>query len=336
MPKVSVIMPTYNRAAFLPISVRSVLEQTYTDLELIIVDDGSTDGTEKVVKSIDDPRIKYYYQKNAGVSAARNLALEHAEGEWITFLDSDDIYTRDRLLTFLDYAKDRADGLFYSAMIRFSFKDGRMLLTFDYGIEKEFDLNTYQHRNIFVTSAVMLKKSILDQAGRFDVLLNFSEDWDLFLRVSDHFPVYQIKVPTFYYQVWSISDPLKQHHLPDNRQKNLNYIAEKRINELLPVYERNKDPQIALKIFLISRHLGDDLRKKELVGKLDSVNHLVAALGKLKDNINDGSTMLAENKGDGLINYLVKNTQFTFDLPENTLNDGSIGNFEKALLAYFR
>ena len=90
---VSVIIPTYNREKFLPYALGSVKNQTYKDWELIIVDDGSTDNTEKVckefAKTIDQP-VKYIYQENQGVAGARNTGLKHAQGEFIAFLDSDD------------------------------------------------------------------------------------------------------------------------------------------------------------------------------------------------------------------------------------------------------
>jgi glycosyltransferase involved in cell wall biosynthesis len=92
MPWFSVILPTYNRADWLGQAIQSVLNQSFGDYELIIVDDGSTDNTKEVVKAIIDPRIKYYYQENKERSAARNAGIIQATGEYICFLDSDDIY----------------------------------------------------------------------------------------------------------------------------------------------------------------------------------------------------------------------------------------------------
>ena len=92
MPKISVIVPTYNRTRFLPISIKSILAQTFEDYEIIIVDDGSTDDTSTVVRSFSDSRIKYIRQSNAGQAAARNTGLSHAAGEYIGFLDDDDLY----------------------------------------------------------------------------------------------------------------------------------------------------------------------------------------------------------------------------------------------------
>jgi glycosyltransferase involved in cell wall biosynthesis len=89
-PTISVIIPTYNRASLLSRSVRSVLQQTYPDWELLVIDDGSTDNTAEFIRSLNDKRIHYYYKKNGGVSSARNLGLAKAKGEYVAFLDSDD------------------------------------------------------------------------------------------------------------------------------------------------------------------------------------------------------------------------------------------------------
>lgn len=88
----SVVLPTYNRADWLEQSIQSVLNQTFKDFELIIVDDGSTDNTKEVVEAFKDPRIKYYFQENQERSAARNTGINLASGEYICFLDSDDVY----------------------------------------------------------------------------------------------------------------------------------------------------------------------------------------------------------------------------------------------------
>jgi glycosyltransferase involved in cell wall biosynthesis len=96
-PRVSVIIPTYNRAIKVRSSIQSVLRQTFSDLEVIVVDDGSSDGTGKVLGEIYGDRIRYYFQVNHGVSVARNKGIQEARGEWIAFLDSDDLWEEDKL-----------------------------------------------------------------------------------------------------------------------------------------------------------------------------------------------------------------------------------------------
>lgn len=108
-PKVSVIIPTYNRKAFLLEAINSVLAQTYQDFEVIVVDDGSTDGTHEIVESIEDPRVRYLYQENAGRSAARNRGLVDAAGEHVAFLDDDDLYLPDKLSSQVAFLQTHPD-----------------------------------------------------------------------------------------------------------------------------------------------------------------------------------------------------------------------------------
>lgn len=96
-PKVSVVIPTYNRAANVQSSIESVLAQTFSDLEVIVVDDGSSDDTGKTLREVFAERIRYYFQANQGVSVARNKGVEEARGEWIAFLDSDDLWEKEKL-----------------------------------------------------------------------------------------------------------------------------------------------------------------------------------------------------------------------------------------------
>src|SRR5271156_960674 len=96
-PKVSVIIPTYNRADKVGKTIESALAQTFTDLEVIVIDDGSSDDTGRVLSEVFGDRIRYFAQTNQGASIARNNGIEAARGEWIAFLDSDDLWEKDKL-----------------------------------------------------------------------------------------------------------------------------------------------------------------------------------------------------------------------------------------------
>jgi glycosyltransferase involved in cell wall biosynthesis len=96
-PKVSVVIPTYNRSDKVRKGVESVLAQSFTDLEVIVVDDGSSDNTEQTLRQAFGDRIRYYFQPNQGVSVARNKGIAEARGEWIAFLDSDDLWEREKI-----------------------------------------------------------------------------------------------------------------------------------------------------------------------------------------------------------------------------------------------
>ena len=97
MPQVSIIIPAYNRSKFLAQAVQSVLSQTATDFEILVIDDGSTDDSRAVIENIYDARLKYFYKENGGVSSARNFGLAKAVGEYVSFLDSDDFWPKNFL-----------------------------------------------------------------------------------------------------------------------------------------------------------------------------------------------------------------------------------------------
>lgn len=108
-PLVSVIMPAYNAEKYIAESVQSVLNQTYTNWELLVTNDGSTDNSESVVRSLGDPRIKIFCQQNRGVSAARNVALDNMQGDYFTFLDADDLLPSDSLSKRIAFAEKSHD-----------------------------------------------------------------------------------------------------------------------------------------------------------------------------------------------------------------------------------
>ena len=131
---ISVIIPTYNSQKYISSAVNSVLSQTYKAFELIIVDDGSTDNTGEIVASFDDRRIRYIRQNNSGVAVARNTGIKSSKGEYIAFLDADDIWERDKLAVQIDeISSDDNICMVYSAF-NMIYEDSEYITfkTFDY------------------------------------------------------------------------------------------------------------------------------------------------------------------------------------------------------------
>ena len=129
MPKVSVIIPTYNRSKYVTKAIDSVLAQTYRDFEIIVVDDGSTDNTKEVLKPYTD-RIKYLYQENTGVSAARNAGIRAAGGQWIAFLDSDDEWLPEKLSIQMDYLSRHNEIVAFITNVKFILPDNKSINLF--------------------------------------------------------------------------------------------------------------------------------------------------------------------------------------------------------------
>lgn len=207
-PLVSVIIPTYNRAALISQSVESVLVQTYSNIEVIVVDDGSTDDTQLRLKRFGE-RIRIVSQSNAGPGAARNLGIRLSRGEIIAFQDSDDLWKptklerQVRLLESLD-----ASVPCCLCNATFQFPDGRTTTVFDISsINAPHDEVIWSNvaevlatRLVLFNQMVAIRRSALQRAGGFDETLRYLEDYDLSLRLAFEGPWALIREPLVIYR----------------------------------------------------------------------------------------------------------------------------------------
>jgi glycosyltransferase involved in cell wall biosynthesis len=176
-PLISVVVPAYNAAGFLPEAFASVCAQEYQPLEIFVVDDGSSDNTAEVVRSM-GPDIRYLHQKNAGAAAARNHALRLASGEFVAFLDADDQWPAGKLeLQLARFNRDPALEVVCGRIQYLSLEGAEeMNLRFE-GPER-----TLSHINL---GCGLFRRSVFDKVGPFDETLRFSEDHDWFLRARE-------------------------------------------------------------------------------------------------------------------------------------------------------
>lgn len=174
MPLISVIIPSYNRRNSISVAIESVLKQSFADWELIIVDDGSEDNTSEEVKSfLINQRVQYVFQKNQGVCSARNKGVSHASGEWIVFLDSDDVLFPDALENFKKAIESNQKAKIWKS--GFQIRNG----------EKEtIVLPEKNEFHSFIPGSFILKKELFDLVGGYDEKLKFSENTELFHRVG--------------------------------------------------------------------------------------------------------------------------------------------------------
>jgi glycosyltransferase involved in cell wall biosynthesis len=184
MVKASVIIPSYNRGYILREAVDSVLGQSLQDFELLVIDDGSTDNTREAVDSIDDERVHYYYKENGGVSSARNLGMSKAKGEYVAFLDSDDIWPGDFLEVMAGALDSKQDyGLAYTATTVLH-EDGSKEEGYNRDRCVSGEITTELFEKSFIwPMAVLIRRDILDNFW-FDEKLKNSDDNDAFLRLS--------------------------------------------------------------------------------------------------------------------------------------------------------
>jgi len=213
---ISVIIPTFNREHTIAQAIESVLAQTYKDLEIIVIDDGSTDDTKTVLEPYKD-RIKYFYQENKGVASARNKGLEEARGEFIAFLDSDDYWLPEKLRSQTEFLKAHPDtAMVYDRYWREYEETGNKKLR----PKKEYLTNGYIYTRFYFKyiiwiGTVMVRRICFETVGDFDTSLVVASDRDMLLRITREYRVGFMEEPLAVHKIHKTS--LGRH----NKQKTL-------------------------------------------------------------------------------------------------------------------
>ena len=209
--KISIIIPTYNRGRLIERSVKSVLEQDYRNLEVIVIDDCSTDNTEEVLKNLTDVRIEFIkHTQNKGANAARNTGIKAANGDYIAFQDSDDEWMPEKLSKQMKIFEDSDDenlGIVYTAFWKIEEKTKKYIPSKDI-LKTSGDLhNVLLGKNFISTQTLLIKKECLLDVGIFDESLPRLQDWELLLRLSKDYHFYLVDEPlvNVYYTEDSIS-----------------------------------------------------------------------------------------------------------------------------------
>jgi glycosyltransferase involved in cell wall biosynthesis len=186
--KVCVIIPTYNRCAWIKHAIDSVLQQTYQNFELLIVDDGSTDITKGILSEYGN-KIKYFYQSNKGPAAARNIGIKQSKGTYICFLDSDDRWVKSKLETQVNLVTEHPE-------IKICYTDEtwirKGIRVNQKRIHQKYSGWIYQRclpLCIISPSSVMIHREVFDKVGYFDEDMTVCEDYDLWLRISHLYPI---------------------------------------------------------------------------------------------------------------------------------------------------
>ena len=192
---VSVVIPAYNAEAFIAEAIDSALAQTYRPIEILVADDGSTDRTAEIVKAYGAP-VRYLYQPNAGPAAARNLALRHAMGEYVAFLDADDLWHSDKLSVQVRFMEVHPQAGLCATKAK-GLREGwspewDRLGTEDDGVH-QIAADEFLFRNRFATPSVMARLGAVRDAGGFDESLFGGEDWDLWRRIAERREVWVIR-----------------------------------------------------------------------------------------------------------------------------------------------
>jgi glycosyltransferase involved in cell wall biosynthesis len=186
-PKVTVIIPTFNRALLVIRAIKSVLDQTYQDFEVVVVDDGSSDQTQKVLRDLKDDRIRYFrHEKNRGLCAALNTGIRAAKGSYIAFQDSDDIWLPEKLEAQMKVFEDAEPkiGLVYTGAWLI-YGDKKTYVPFSWVAQKEGNVHRQLLKSNFVCNpSVVLRKECFEKVGMFEEGLPRFTDWEFFIRLS--------------------------------------------------------------------------------------------------------------------------------------------------------
>jgi len=216
-PRVSIIMPAFNAAETIAVSIESVLGQTFDNWELLVINDGSTDHTLDVIRQFDDDRIRVLSKKNEGVAAARNTGLRQANGEFVAFLDSDDLWLAPKLekqiALFDRYGGEL--GLVYTKYRGFT---ADSVQSFSIDVDTSIGYDNDYHRLLIMdyvpTLTVMIRASLISDIGYFREDLRAAEDWDYWIRIAESFDLKRVNEVMALYRI-------SPNSLSSNQEKQL-------------------------------------------------------------------------------------------------------------------
>lgn len=201
MDLISVVIPVYNGEKTLGETLKSVLAQTYANIEVIVINDGSTDNTDAIVGSMSDDRIKLFSYPNAGLAASRNRGIERASGGYISFTDADDLWTSEKLADQLAALQQHPN-----AAVAYSWTDyidaQSQFLQAGTHISASGDVFAKLLEINFIESGsnVLIRRDALETVGDFDVTLTAAEDWDMWLRLAQKYEFVAVSLPQVLYR----------------------------------------------------------------------------------------------------------------------------------------
>ena len=265
---ISVVIPLYNKAQSFPYTLCSVLNQTYNDFEVVVVDDGSTDGSADCVKQYEDSRIRLIRQENKGVSSARNTGIREAKGEYVCFLDADDAWAPDYLSTLVALISDYPDKGLYCLGFKERYKTDEEEMICQRNTYRGVVENPWKTNYRIWTGSVSAKRARILKVGLFDERMNYGEDLDMWWRlILDGGLVIDTSCHAFYNQD------------TENRAMNKTMPLERHIPYYMDKYDRIRTTNMEFRkyfdeqmVYRIYPYLFDKQYKKEakrLARKID-------------------------------------------------------------------
>ncbi|MFN8229736.1 MAG: glycosyltransferase [Bacteroidia bacterium] len=192
----SIVIPTYNRENLITQTINSILNQTFTDFEIIVIDDGSKDKTEEVVKLINSDKIKYYKIENSGIGYARNKGINYAKGNYIGFLDSDDLYYNNHLQNAYNFIKSlNNDEIIH---LNFNLGNREQTIYFKNKLPNKLPDDLFKNCSFHVNSLFIPNTIAKITQFNEDRNLMLSEDWEYFIRLATRYPIHILDIPSSY------------------------------------------------------------------------------------------------------------------------------------------
>lgn len=225
---VSVIIPAYNASAFISETINSVLSQTFRDVEIIVVNDGSTDDTVKKVQEFDDTRIRLLSIENAGVSNARNVGYRECKGTFVAFLDADDVWNKENLELKVDFLKINPNyGLVHSdCEVIDAFGNATGEVKSGKSGEILDSLLLWDGTNIPAPSSILVKKEVLEDVGGFNLTLSTAADQEFFFRVANKYLIGRVSETTWKYRVHGQNMHQNIMHMEEDHIRAYNIASE--------------------------------------------------------------------------------------------------------------
>ena len=258
-PKVSVIIAAYNGEKYISDAIESVFNQTYENIEVIVIDDGSTDNTAERIK-LYLSRVKYLYQDNAGVANARNSAIQNSQGEFIAFLDHDDIWLPVKIERQVDYFLKNSQSKFVHTPVRYINHLGEIIEPSGYWGKLKFNGEVKDVKEIFMhfamlQSTMMIKKEIFDEIGLWDQAFTSGDGYDLCLRIA------------LKYTLGFINEPLALYRLHDSN------------------ISKNEIRFDLAKIMVVEKFLASEPNSYKIIGKRNINTRLFNLYSEMAGNI---------------------------------------------------
>lgn len=239
MPYFSIVIPVYNKEKFVSNTLKSVLSQTLTDYEIIIVNDGSTDNSEAIINSFSDKRIRYFLKENEGVAVARNFGIDKANSAFVCFLDADDLWHPDFLKTMHGYIQKFSEQKVFACAIEIETQNKTFPANYSIAKKGDFEIVDFfdasQKECVLWTSSVVIHKSVFEMVGNFDTKIKKGEDTELWIRIGLQFPavfIWRI-LARYVYDQSSVSRNLNYYFEPYTFEK---HASEEKKNPKLKQY----------------------------------------------------------------------------------------------------